>query len=134
MVRPQLRPAITWLKYEQAVLAVFTEALRQLASRAKLPQGEEPLNLELWRICCEVPFHQLRAKQSIPFFILFDSTNQPESDDTVESRRLKKRPDFACVLTDEQAPDSRESRIIYSLECKRLGQNEKSWVLNENYS
>jgi hypothetical protein len=134
MSRPLLIPAINWLKYEQAVLAVFTEALRRLAERPKLPHGEEPINFELFKICNEVHLEFLKARTSIPFFILFDSTNQPLADDTVRSKRLKKRPDFACVLTDEQAQTSHKSRIIYSLECKRLGNAEAGWVLNENYS
>ena len=134
MVRPRLNTALTWQKYEQAVLAVFAEALRRLAGRSTLPQGEEPINLELFWICREVHFEQMQAKQSIPFFILFDSTNQPEPDDTADSRRLKKRPDFGCALTDEQAPDARSSQLIYWVECKRLGRAEASWALNANYS
>ncbi len=134
MARPRLLPALTWPKYETAVLAVFNEALLRLAQRKKLPQGEEPINFILYWICRDVHFEQLKAKKSIPFVIEFDSTNQPEPDDTAESRRLKKRPDFACAITDEQAPDSRSSQIRYSLECKRLGKAEGGWVLNENYS
>ena len=134
MARPQLPPALTWTKYEQAVLAVFTEALRRLAERPKLPQGEEPINLALYWLCLEVHLERLKAQKSIPFVVDFDSTNQPEPDDTAESRRLKKRPDFACAITNEQAPDFRRSQIRYSLECKRLGRAEGGWVLNENYS
>jgi len=134
MATPRLSSAMTWPKYEQAVLAVFTEALRRLAQTPKLPQGEEPINLVVYWLCRGVHLEQLKARMSIPFVIDFDSTNQPEPDDTAESRRLKKRPDFACAITDEQAPDSRSSQIRYSLECKRLGQAEGSWVLNENYS
>jgi hypothetical protein len=134
MARPRLLPALTWPKFEQAVLAVFTEALRRLAEKPKLPQGEEPINLDLYWLCRDVHLEQLRAKKSIPFVIEFDSTNQPEPDDNAESRRLRKRPDFACAITDEQAPDSRSSQIRYSLECKRLGQAGAGWVLNKNYS
>lgn len=134
MTRPRLSPAITWARYEQAVLEVFREALHRLANRPKLPQGEEPLNLDLYWLCLDVHLEKMRAKKSIPFVIYFDSTNQPEADDTTESRRLKKRPDFSCALIDEQAADSRRSQIHYSLECKRLGKAEAGWVLNENYS
>ncbi len=134
MARPRLLPALTWPKYEKAALAVFTEALRRLAARKNLPQGEEPLNLILYWICREVHLEQLKAKKSIPFVIDFDSTNQPEPDDTAESRRLKKRPDFAFAITDPQAPDTRTSQIRYSVECKRLGKAEGGWVLNDNYS
>lgn len=134
MARPRITLAVTWSKYERAVLDVFAEALRRLAGRFSLPQGEEPINLELFRICVEVHFEQMQARKSIPFFIMFDSRNQPEPDDTAESRRLKKRPDFACALTNEQAPDARSSRIVYAIECKRLGKAEAGWVLNENYA
>lgn len=134
MAGPRLKAAITWPKYEKAVLAVFTEALRRLARRSNLPQGEEPINFELYWLCRKVHYEQMQAKSTIPFFIDFDSTNQPEPDDVADSRRLKKRPDFACKLTNEQAPDEFSSQIVFSLECKRLGQAEPNWVLNENYS
>ena len=74
-----------------------------------------------------------RNKKTIPFIIDFDSTNQPVLDDAVRSRRLKKRPDFACAMFDPQATDGKTSQIRYSLECKRLGNRQNQWVLNENY-
>ena len=70
----------------------------------------------------------------MPFSIVFDSTNQPELEDSTDSPRLKKRPDFLCILINEQAINPQESQVTYTLECKRLGQAESSWVLNENYS
>jgi hypothetical protein len=134
MPRPTFAPALNWFKYEQAVLSVFTEALNRLGQEATLPEGEEPINLALFWMCRQVHLEQLHANKSIPFFIDFDSTNQPEPDDTTESRRLKKRPDFACALTDEQATDFRRSQIRYSIECKRLGVAAGQWVFTENYS
>ncbi len=97
MPRPTFTPALNWPKYEHAVLDVFTEALNRLAQEPSLPQGEEPMNLALYWKCREVHLEKLHAKQSIPFVIDFDANNQPEPDDTAESRRLKKRPDFACA-------------------------------------
>jgi hypothetical protein len=134
MPRPKILPALTWPKYEQAVLDVFTEALNRLGQESTLPHGEEPLNLKLYWKAREVHLERLHAKKSIPFYIDFDSTNQPEPDDTVDSRRLKKRPDFGCALTNEQATDHTKSQIRYSLECKRLGVAAGQWVFNENYS
>lgn len=134
MARPRILPALTWPKYEKAVLDVFIEALNRLGQGSILPQGEEPMNLQLYWKCREVHHEQLQAKKSIPFVINFDSTNQPEPDDTSESRRLKKRPDFSCALTDEQAVDFRKSQIRYSLECKRLGTAAGQWIFTENYS
>jgi hypothetical protein len=134
MARPRLSGALTWQKFEAAVLAVFEEGVCRLASRATLPRSEEPINFELYGMCVDVHWELLRAKRSLPFVIEFDSTNQPVLDDVVRSRRLKKRPDFACAMTNPQSPDPRQSQIRYSLECKRLGAAEAKWILNENYS
>jgi hypothetical protein len=134
MPRPRITPDFNWLRYEQAVLDVFTEALNRLANEPSLPQGEEPINFELYWKCRKVHHEQLQAERSIPFFILFDSTNQPQSDDTVRSRRLKKRPDSGCALTNSQAIDFKKSQIVYSLECKRLGVAAGKWVFTVNYS
>lgn len=134
MLRPTFTPALNWSTYEQAVLDVFTEALNRLGQQETLPQGEEAINLELYWKCREVHLEYLRANKSIPFVIDFDSTNQPEPDDTANSRRLKKRPDFACALTNEQAIDVQSSQIRYTLECKRLGTASGKWAFTENYS
>jgi hypothetical protein len=134
MPRPKITPAFNWTRFEQAVLNVFSEALQRLANEPSLPQGEEPINFELYWKCRKVHYEQMQAKKSIPFFILFDSTNQPEPDDSVRSLRLKKRPDFACALTNSQAIDYQKSQVIYSLECKRLAFATGRWVFTRNYS
>lgn len=134
MSRPRLTAALNWPNYERAVLDVFAEALVRLAHEPTLEQGEEPINLRVYWKARQVHLEYLHAKRSFPFVIEFDSTNQPEPDDQADSRRLKKRPDFACALTDAQATDFTRSQIRYLLECKRLGQAEGAWVLTKNYS
>ena len=105
-----------------------------LGREETLPQGEESINFELYWKCREIHLELIRAGKSIPFLIEFDSTNQPEPDDSNESRRLRKRPDFTCALVDAQATDYRQSQIRYTLECKRLGKAAGNWVFTENYS
>jgi len=135
MTRPRLSAALTWLRFEEAVHAVFTEALRRLANSTQLEAAEEPINYALYWLSREVHHEMLKSQQgSIPFAIMFDSTNQPEPDDTVRCSRLRKRPDFGCIITDSQAADFRRAQIGYHLECKRLGKAEGNWILNENYS
>ncbi len=134
MPRPKITPVFNWPRFEQAVLDVFCEALDRLAKDPSLPQGEEPINFELYWKCRRVHHEQLQAKKSIPFFILLDSTNQPQPDDSVRSRRLRKRPDFGCVLTNSQAIDFQKSQVVYSLECKRLAYASRNWVFTRNYS
>jgi hypothetical protein len=135
MARPRLSAALTWLRFEQAVHAVFTEALRRLGGYARLPSAEEPINLELYWIVLKVHQELLSSTNgNLPYTIIPDSTNQPEPDDSARSGRLKKRPDFCCILKNAQAEDFRLSQVNYYLECKRLGQAEGNWVLNENYS
>jgi hypothetical protein len=135
MARPRLSAALTWPRFEQAVHAVFTEALRRLGGYGRLPAAEEPINLELYWLALKVHQESLNSRKgSLPFAIIPDSTNQPEPDDSARSRRIKKRPDFCCIMKNEQAEDFRQSQVNYYLECKRLGQAEGKWVLNENYS
>ena len=62
MARPQLGCALTWAKYEKAVLAVFMKSLRLLAERSTLPKNEEPINLQLYWLCLKVHF-ELPASQ-----------------------------------------------------------------------
>ena len=133
MPRPRITSAFSWSKFEQSVLDVFTEALNRLANEPFLSQGEEPINLELYWKCVEVHREFERAQRSLPFFIWFNPTNQPEPDDTIRSERLLKRPDFACGLTNPQAADFRKSQVTYCLECKRLGVAAGKWVFTENY-
>ena len=134
MPRPTITATFNWMRFEQAVLSVFTEALNRLANVPSMTQGEESINFELYRMCRQVHLEQLHAKKSIPFFILFDSTNQPEFDDTVRSHRLRKRPDFGCALMNPQATDLRNSQVTYWIECKRLGHATGKWIFTENYS
>jgi len=117
------------------VLAVFNQALRRLALLERLPVAEEPLNLELFWLAMQVHQELLNsAEGSYPFIIDPDSTNQPEPDDSARSKRLKKRPDFKCILKNEQASDFRYSQVTYYLECKRLGANDGELLFNEFYS
>jgi hypothetical protein len=135
MPRPRLSVAITWARFEAAVLEVFSEALRRLAQFQRLPAAEEPINLELYWIARKIHHELLNSPQSsIPFSIMTDTTNQPEPDDSARSKRMKKRPDFSCVLNNSQEADFRKSQAIYSLECKRLGNPERDWILNQNYA
>jgi hypothetical protein len=130
-----LSAAVTWPRFEQTVLAVFAEALRRLAARVRYPAAEEPINLELYWLAVEVHHALMNSRSgSMPFVILFDSTNQPEPDDAARSQRLRKRPDFTCAITNSQAADYLLSQLKYYLECKRLGRAEGNWVFNENYT
>jgi hypothetical protein len=114
---------------------VFTEALRRLGEYARLPAAEEPINLELYWLALKVHQELLNSKPgNLPFTITPDSTNQPEPDDSARSRRMKKKPDFCCIMKNAQAEDFRLSQVNYYLECKRLGEAEGKWVLNQNYS
>jgi hypothetical protein len=135
MPRPRLSAALTWPRYEAAVQTVLAEALRRLAALARLPAGEEPTNLELHWIAIKSRQELLRAGTiTIPFGIYFDGRNQPEPDDTSNAENLRKRPDFLCMIVDEQAVDDRLSQIKYFWECKRLGQPARGRVFNDLYS
>lgn len=135
MARPRLSVAVTLDRLESEVLDVFREALGRLAGMADLPRAEEPINLDLYWAARAAHLEFLRTQRvRIPFSIVFDSTSQPEPDDLARSARLRKRPDFNCLITNPQAVDHLSSQINYYLECKRLGQAEGTWVLNENYS
>ena len=136
MDRPRISKAISWLRYEKAVLDVFTESLRRLATLFdRLPAAEEPINLQLYWIALQVHHEILTTPMSsFPFTIDPDSTNAPEWDDNARSKRLKKRPDFKCLLKNPNVNDYRKSQIVYILECKRLGENKGDLLFNEFYS
>lgn len=116
-------------------MEVFTEALRRLAQLQQLPAAEEPINLELFWLALKAHHDLLNSPQgSMPFSILAETTNQPEPDDSARSARMKKRPDFSCIIKNPQAADFRKSQVFYYLECKRLGNAIPNWVFNENYA
>lgn len=135
MTRPSLSAAVSWTTLQNDVDSVFREALVRLSRRPELPRAEVPINLELYREALQVrlEFSQ-RNLIRLPFVILLEANNQPESDDQARSTRLEKRPDFTCAMFNDQAPDVASSQIYYVLECKRLGTAEGSWVFNDNYS
>jgi hypothetical protein len=135
MARPQLTTAVTWPRYESAVLTVFTEALRRMAGRGHLPEAEEPLNLVLYWSAREVRQEMRRSGQlKFPFEIVFDSRNQPEPGDAARTEHLRKRPDLFCLMTNDLAPDYRRAQLKYYLECKRLGRPQGGRVFNDLYS
>lgn len=135
MARPILSKAVTWADFQSSVVDVFRIALQRLIARRELPRTEEPINLVLYWEAVAV-HHEMARKGSatLPFVILFDIPNQPAPDDTVRTKRLKKRPDFTCAMTDSQAPNPDRSQVCYHLECKRLGAADGSWILNSNYT
>jgi hypothetical protein len=105
--------AITWARFEGAVLQVFAEALRRLAQLQRLPAAEEPINLELYWLLRKSHLQLLQSAEGcVPFSIMADTTNQPEPDDSARSKRMKKRPDFSCVITNSQASDFRKSQVL----------------------
>lgn len=53
---------------------------------------------------------------------------------TLLSPRLRKRPDFACKMKDEQARDLHKTQISYQIECKRLGKPDGKLIFNDLYS
>ncbi len=135
MARPHLSLAVKWEKYENAVHAVFLESLRRLAALERLSAAEEPINLELYSIAVVVHHELLNsAKGSLQFTIDPDSTSLPAPGDSARSPRIKKRPDFKCLIVNAQASDPRRSQMAYYLECKRLGTPEDGLVFNQLYS
>ncbi len=135
MARPQLTTAVTWPRYEAAVMSVFTEALRRIAARGHLPEAEEPLNLMLYWSAREVRQEFRQSGQlKYPFEIVFDSRNQPEPGDAARAEHLRKRPDLFCLMTNDLAPDYRRAHLRYYLECKRLGNPVGGRAFNDLYS
>jgi hypothetical protein len=130
-----LTVAITWALFEKAIHAVFIESLRRLAAYSNLPSAEEPINLWLHWLAERAHFDLARSpERSLPFTISFDARSQPEPDDASGDPRLLKRPDFTCLLFNEQAADPLRSQLKYYLECKRLGSPEGGMVFNQLYS
>lgn len=135
MSKPRISLAMSWEKYEKAVQGVFSEALQRLAGMPELPRAEIPLNLEVYWIAHRVHQEQfLAGKCLFDFTIHHDSTNPPEPDDSALSARLRKRPDFVCVIKDMQAKDFRRSQVSYGIECKRLGRMANGLEFNDLYS
>src|SRR4051812_38479848 len=102
-------------------MAVFKEALSRLARLTQLTRAEEPINLELYWLLRQAHLDLVQAgtEGMLQFAILFDSASQPEPDDVARSQRLRKRPDFNCVMMNPQALNHLTSQVNFYVECKR---------------
>lgn len=135
MPRPDLLSAFTWNDFEDYVLTVFATALRELRKQADLPRPEVFLNRELLTHSKNAHFSLSQGGNGFPMTILLDATNQPQPDDSARAARLRKKPDFQCALFNSSAQSAEESQVFYCIECKRLGEPERSnRVFNENYT
>lgn len=135
MARPNLFAAFSWEDFEDYVIDVFVTALKELRKRSDLLQAEDLLNRELRDHCLRANWQLNREGNGLPMTILLDSTNQPQPDDTARAARLRKKPDFQCLLFNAAAAVAEESQVFFGVECKRLGEPERpDWVFNRNYA
>lgn len=122
----------TWAKFELRVLEIVSLALHMLRQDAPLPKDEVELNQKLCN-CIHLAAYKLKSSSrgfDVP--AMAETCNQPYVSDKLRAPHLKKIPDFQWAIYDDQETDPQKYRKIYTVECKRLGE-QKGWPLNENY-
>ena len=138
MSQPKLSQLSLWKRHEQRVVEVLLAALSLLQSKTGLELfkfNEHRLNLKLYR-CRLNANRKLRREAPTKGFDhppVWEAQNQPDTDDTPESERIKKRPDFQWGYIDHIEPDSSGSVRHFVIECKRLGKPIKTGLLTELY-
>ena len=134
MGRPNLKQLNFWGKHEDRVLQVLTIALRRLARESDLPTQENPINRKLY-FCILRAIRELRTQGiDLMSYPIYEGNNQPDASDEERAAREGKRPDFQFGFIDHQESNPDASAKQYVVECKRLGESERSdWVLNTNY-
>jgi hypothetical protein len=122
----------TWVKFELRVLEIVSLALQMLRQESPLPKDEVELNQKLCN-CIHLAAWKLKtSKKGFDVPAMSEVCNQPYASDALRAPHLKKIPDFQWAIYDDQGTDHQNYRKIYTVECKRLGE-QKGWPLNENY-
>ena len=121
-----------WAARKAKCLSIIECALSLLQAENDLPSAEVDLNRRLY-------FCLLEASRSLyPNDLvapIYESNNQPDSDDVARASRECKRPDFQWVYLDRYEPNPHHSSKQFVLECKRLGvPTRRDWVFNINYA
>jgi len=125
----------SWTDFEQRVLEVFRAALVLLGQESDLPRNEDPLNRRLFVCLNKANFALRRQSRGLPSPVFYECVTQPVADDPLLSQFLWTRPDFTWGVQDDQAEDWRCARLLFNVECKRLGAPMPAgWVFNRNYT
>ena len=138
-----------WNEFTQAVTAIITEALKQLASEnfqcGFADMQENDLNRELFHRICRITHRNkvaLHAQSPKPvverqhcwdMIPSFEMNSMPSPDDPERAPREDKRPDFQWRFQDDQEADPRRAMRTFVVECKRLRHPSGTWIFNENY-
>jgi hypothetical protein len=134
MNQPSIFQLPLWGNYKRNIFIVIRSALLILLQEQNLPKIEDSttqhsLNRHLAKNCFKKAVYQNQLPNHMP---TYNGENPPYKDDIERHPRENKKPDFYWRLIDHTAEEvSCERNFI--LECKRLGQSNRSWPLNENY-
>jgi hypothetical protein len=124
MSQPRLSQLSIWNNHEKRVIESLILGLILLQQKASLglsQANEEALNSELY--FCLIEANRLLYIQNKGFDHppTAEGRNPPDADDTPDSPRKKKIPDFYWGYIDHLEPDPRRSARNFYIECKRLG-------------
>ena len=133
MERPLLSKLDSWANHEARVLEVVGLALKLLRDEDNLPTQEDGINRKLYFCIHRANYELSKVNKGLSCPPSYDSKNAPDADDKERAQREDKRPDFVCGFYDFQESNPDKSAKHYVIECKRLGTNSGTWVLNTNY-
>ncbi len=135
MNEPQIpTPGQLWLRYEELILEVLTEALFSLRNQPILPTEEPAINLEFYFRIRRVSLDLTRSGRGMIPSVIYEGRNQPIEGETINDKRIKKVPDFQWPIIDDSQTDTSKAYKIFVIECKRLGKPTiNKWIFNKNY-
>lgn len=133
MKQPSIHALRTWYEHERRVLEIVCQALDELRQPQSLTENETALNRKLHFCLRRVNARLHRQGRGLPSPPIWEAQNQPLVDDETRAAREDKRPDFQWGFVNLQETNDDRASMLYTIECKRLGQSAGRWILNVNY-
>jgi hypothetical protein len=123
-----------WQSYEEAYRTVFSTALNKLSKEDSLAGDEDDisqvLSFQLRQVCSDIKKIG-RIELQTP---VCEVPLQIVSEEDISIGKKGKRPDFTCILFNNDALKMEDREIPLNIECKLVGNpTSKSWILNKNY-
>lgn len=125
-----------WQELENDLLEMIFQALLLLKKESKEEVEENSINFILNR--CFLKASRIKIKDRYGNFIrnrkpIYEAERISYEDDEIRNGRMGKRPDFQWEILDDNAPvDSITYSIVFTIECKRLGETYMSKAYVEN--
>ncbi|MDX1961003.1 MAG: hypothetical protein SFU98_20705 [Leptospiraceae bacterium] len=118
-----------WKELEEDLLSFIFRALEILQTKTHI-QNENRINQSLYNVFRDLRFQEKRTNLAFGNYSLdrdpiYEGEKIDLEEDEDRERRMGKKPDFQWRIYDDFATYRKNSDIVFTIECKRLGIKEK---------